>query len=385
MPKSVLTRARQLFRRRKFSQVIRLLESQIFRYRNHAEFYALLGSACLHTGDFGGAESYLRRAEQLNEDHLDTQLGLAAVAFKRSQVEDALKHWLKVVDLDPGNRKARGALDALRKDASWEGSAVNTAAIKIKNVLPSLPVSPWAWVAPLLLVCAASALILAYIFLLPRIAPRRPPRPGVEEIVLSLEQPLSVQTAGSQTAGPQTAGPQTTGPQTTGPQTAEPRPAFTLSDQEIEGAFETIKGYLLEYRDNLALREINTLLHSNASVYVKEKARLMKTFVEDPDFSTIKDPFPFLQVRSNPLLYEDCYVVWKGKAANVLVGEDRITFDLLVGYEDETELLGLVPVTMRFAASVENGDGIEVLGKVRIESDQLHLEAISIHRLYRKG
>ena len=36
MPKSVLVRARQLFRRRKFSQVIRLLESQIFRYRNNA-------------------------------------------------------------------------------------------------------------------------------------------------------------------------------------------------------------------------------------------------------------------------------------------------------------------------------------------------------------
>ena len=79
MPKSVLSRAHQLFRRRRFSHVIRLLESQIFRYRNNAEFYALLGSTCLYTGDFGGAESYLRRAEQLNEEDVTTQLGLAAI------------------------------------------------------------------------------------------------------------------------------------------------------------------------------------------------------------------------------------------------------------------------------------------------------------------
>ena len=360
MPKSVLTRARQLFRRRRFSQVIRLLESQIFRYRNHAEFYVLLGSACLHTGDFGGAESYLRRAEQLNEDHVSTQLGLAAIAFKRGQVEDALNHWLKVIDLDPGNKKARNALNTLRKDVTWEGSAIDPTAIKIKNVLPAVPVSPWAWIAPVLLLCVVAGLTLAYIFLLPRIPPRRPPRPGVEQIVLSLEQPLSTQDS-------------------------EPQGALMLTDKQIAEAFETIKGYLLEYRDNLALREINALLRSNASVYVKEKARLMKTFVEDPDFSTIKDPFPYLQVRSDPALYADCYVVWKGKVTNVRVGEDRIVFDLLVGYEDETELLGLVPVSMGFAASLENGDGIELLGKVRIESDQLRLEAISIHRLYRKG
>jgi hypothetical protein len=64
MPKSVLTRARQLFRRRRFSQVIRLLESQVSRYRNNSQFYALLGTACLHTGDFGGAESYTECKEK---------------------------------------------------------------------------------------------------------------------------------------------------------------------------------------------------------------------------------------------------------------------------------------------------------------------------------
>jgi hypothetical protein len=358
MPKSVLTRARQLFRRRRFSQVIRLLESQIFRYRNNAEFYTLLGSACLRTGDLGGAESYLRRAEQLNEEDVTAQLGLAAIAFKRGQTEEALNSWLKVIDLDPGNKKARNALNALRKESNWEGSVIDPGVIRLKDVLPSLPPSRWVWVAPVVGVCLLAALTLGYYYLLPRFEWRRQPRPGVQDIVLSLERPLVRQNE-------------------------EPQGSFTLSEKQITDTFQAIKDHLLNYRDNLAVVEINRLLLSNASVYVKEKARLMKTFVQDPDFSTIRDPFPYLQVRSEPALYADCYVLWKGKAANVRVGEDQITFDLLVGYQDEKELLGLVPVSLDFAAGVENGDGVEVLGKVRVVGDQIQLKGISVHRLYR--
>jgi tetratricopeptide (TPR) repeat protein len=360
MPKSVLSRARQLFRRRKFSQVIRLLESQIFRYRNNPEFYALLGSACLHTGDFGGAESYLRRAEQLKEEDLGTQLGLAAIAFKRGQTEAALKSWLKVIDLDPGNKKARKALSALRRDANWEGEVMSSEAINIKKLLPPVPLSPWAWIAPLALIGMIAVLAAGYVFLLPRIAARTTTRPGVEQIVLSKDQSL------------------------TAPSSAE-QGEFTLSEKQIADIFETIKEHLLKYQDNLAIREINELLRSNASVYVKEKARLMKTFVQDPNFSTVKDPFPYLEVRSDPGLYADCYVVWRGKVANVRITESEITFDLLVGYEDETELLGLVPVSLDFGAKIENGDGIEVLGKVSVEGEQIRLEGISLHRLYRRG
>jgi hypothetical protein len=162
--------------------------------------------------------------------------------------------------------------------------------------------------------------------------------------------------------------------------------SYSLSEKEISETFETIKRYLLEYRDNLAIREINRLLLSNASTYVKEKARLMKTFVQEPDFSTIRDPFPYIDVQRNPALYVDSFVVWQGKAANVRIGDQQITFDLLVGYQDERELLGLVPVALSFAAAIENGDGIEILGKVEVlppPSGHIRLQGLSIHRIYR--
>jgi tetratricopeptide (TPR) repeat protein len=368
MPKSVIAKAHQLLRRRKFSQVIRLLESQIFRFRNNAEFYSLLGSACLYTGDLGGAESYLQRSEQLNPEDAVPRLGLAAVAYKRGNIEEAIKSWLEIIDREPGNRQALRALGVVRKQASREGSPFPSDTLDIRLLLPPLPPSPWIWLAPVLSVVLLAAVLSGYHFLLPLLQRSRVERPGVEDIELSADRPL----VASQP------------PQSVGAGGAyEPETAFTLTDRQIEETFQSIKRYLLDYRDNLAIREINRLLHSNASAYVKEKARLMRTFVQEPDFATIRDPFPYTEVRREPILYSDTFVMWRGKAANLRIGAEEIAFDLLVGYQDEKELLGMVPVVLRFAANLENGDGVEVLGRVQVREGQIRLEGISIHRLYR--
>jgi tetratricopeptide (TPR) repeat protein len=369
MPKSVLTRAHHLLRRRRFSNAIRLLENQIFRYRNNAKFYSLLGSACLYTGDFGGAESYLRRCEQLNSDDIPALLGLAAIEFKRGQTEAALKIWLKVIDLDPGNRSANHALNTLRKNSVWEGSEVRVDSLRLPSILPPLPSSPWLWWAPILLVLVLAAIFCGYFLILPAVQAKRLLRPGVAEVQLTGTQSLI--------AG------QLTPAEGEGAGSESSEVSFVFTEKQIDENFQGIKDYLLEYRDNLAIREINRLLLSNASAYVKEKARLMKTFVEQPDFSTVKDTFSYLEVIENPELYRDSYVVWSGKAANLRVGEEAITFDLLVGYEQEKELLGLVPVTLDFAAELSNGDGVEVLARVNIDNGLLSLSGVSIHRLYR--
>jgi hypothetical protein len=358
MPKGIVQRAYQLYRRRRFPQAVRLLESQVFRFRDNASFYALLGSACLYAGDLGGAESYLRRADQLQPDDVKVLLGLAAIAFRRSQTDEALQIWLHILDLDRGNRRALHALNTLRKHAAADAGQLFglRESLKIERVYPPVPADRRSWTLPLCLAGAAAVLLLGYLFLLPALRPRRSARPGLAEIELTSSQPaLSVQSGES---------------------------AVVLTDKEIGSAFTQAKQYLLEYRDNLAIREVNRIMLSNASAYVKEKARMLKSFAAEPDFSTVKDPFAFAEVRANPPLYADSYVVWRGKVANVLVGDNAITFDLLVGYQDEHELLGLVPVTLQFAVTLENGTAVEVLGQVRWLDGQMSLRGVSIHKLY---
>jgi tetratricopeptide (TPR) repeat protein len=357
MPKGVIERATQLFRKRKFPQVIRLLESQIFRFRENPIFYRLLGSACLHTGDFGGAESYLRRSEQLRPEDTAVLCGLAAVHLKRGETDKALSLWLRVVDIDPRNRAAARGLNTLREASAEERHPDLTDPRLLRRLLPAVPPPPGRIILPLALAAAAGALVLGYLYVLPRVLPPRRERPGVAEIVLSPSSPALSTQAGT--------------------------PAYVLTEQQVEELFDQAKQHLLDYRDNLAIREINRILLSNASAYVQEKARLLKTFVSTPDFTTVKDPFPFLEVAAEPRLYQDTYVVWKGKTANVRVGEEDIRFDLLVGYQEEKELLGIVPVFLGFAADLQDGDAVEILGQVLVTDSRLALKGISLHRLYR--
>ena len=94
--------ARRLFRARRFPEVIRLLEPEVFRFRESADYFLMLGTACLHTGDLGGAASYLGRARQIKPGSVTALLGMAAVHFKKAETEPALKLWLEALDATPG-------------------------------------------------------------------------------------------------------------------------------------------------------------------------------------------------------------------------------------------------------------------------------------------
>jgi hypothetical protein len=52
-----------------------------------------------------------------------------------------------------------------------------------------------------------------------------------------------------------------------------------------------------------------------------------------------------------------------------------------VGYDKEKELEGIVPVSLTFAAPLENGGALEVLGQVAALNGRLSLLGIAVHRL----
>ena len=356
MPESLLQRASRQYRRRRFLHVIRLLESQIFRFRENADFFFLLGSSCLRAGDLGGAESYLRRADQLRPRDASTQLALAAIHLKRSQVEEALETWLAVVETHPGNRRALRGLELLRRAAAREQPQLLRDPRQIESLYPAVPFNPRVVLVPLAAVAAAALLAAGVVLAVPRLPARSAGRPQVREVRLTAGQPALSST----------------------PQQAR----YPMTEKQVQEAFERTKRYLLQYRDNLATREVNKILLSNASAYVKEKARLLATFTRAPDFTTFKDPFTFREVAADPELYAGCYVRWSGKAANIRVGSEAISFELLVGYEDQKELAGVVPVSAGFAVELESGDALEVLGRVELREGMMALAAASLHRLY---
>jgi hypothetical protein len=160
---------------------------------------------------------------------------------------------------------------------------------------------------------------------------------------------------------------------------------YVLTEKEIEQSFSDVKKHFSRFRDNLAQREINRLLGSNASISVKEQARVIASYIPVPDFTTVSDQFDYEAVTADPFLYKDTFVVWSGKISNLAVGDDRITFDLLVGYENNQILLGIVAVRLEFAVSLNDGNAVEVLGRLNLtEDEEFFLDAVSIHKKVQK-
>ncbi len=349
-----LGEARRLYRARKFPDVIRILEPEVFRYRESFDYFSLLGFSCLHTGDLGGAFSYLSRARHLSRDNVSALLGLAAINFRRHETDDAIKRWLEVLELDPGNKVARRGMDLLRRGLSQEKLQEFIDAGKVRSLYPPLPARGRAGLIAIVVLGVLAVGAAAYLGI--RFFPQRAAeRPGISGIDIPGDLPRLTDTGSDFT--------------------------YMMTEADVRKAFNKAKGFLLGYRDNMATVEINRILLSNASLPVKEKARMLKGFVTQPDFLTLRDSFPYTTVAAEPALYDGCSVSWRGKIANLKVGKTAIIFDLLVGYDKEKELQGIVPVTLGFAADLANGGGIEVLGQIAYQVGKIGLTAISIHKL----
>ena len=354
MKSKSLAEARALFRARKFPDVIRVLEREVFRYREEFEYFHLLGFACLRAGDFGGAFSYLSRAHQLDEDDVNVKLGLAAIYLRRSEDERALKQWLSVLETHPSNPIARRGMTLLRKGMTPDLLQEVIDSGRLKTLYPPLPSRGRAL---RVLVIGLAVLAVSGIgwFAFKSLPARGVERPGIDVISLPLGLPRLID-AGTDFA-------------------------YIMNERDVRDTFQKAKDDLLAWRDNRAAVAINRILLSNAASAVKERARMLKGFITPASFDTLRDAFSYAAVSPRPALYDGCTVRWKGKIANLKAGASAITFDLLVGYDSEKELQGVVPVTLGFAIDLDNGTALEVLGQVVADGATLSLNGIAVHRL----
>ena len=312
-----LGEARGLFRARNFAEVDPGSRSPIlFQYRENVEYFRLLGFSCLQAGDFGGAFSYISRAWQLKDDDVNVILGLAAIHFRRAENESALKRWMEVIELQPNNPVAHRGLDLLRKGMTADDLQLFIETGKIKSLYPPLerraPVG--AILIVLLCVLALGGVAYgAYRLSQPKLSSNRP---GVSVIEIPNGLPSLVDTGSDFT--------------------------YVLSEREVQQLFAKVKNDLLAYRDNMAAMDANRILLSNAAPAIKERARLLKGFVTQASFDTLRDAATYTAVRAQPALYDACSVQWRGKIANLKISKDAINFDLLVGYDQEKELQGIV-------------------------------------------
>jgi tetratricopeptide (TPR) repeat protein len=353
-----IRKAARLYRKRQYTQVINLLEPQVFMFRESWAYYHLLGMSCMYTGDYAGAYSYLRRASDLDDTRSETRLGIGAVLLRRRQVDLAIRNYLDILDTDPRNRRARRALQWIRTLDNPDDVVEWFETGRISKVLPPkgayVPVI--VHIGIILLFLAAGALFLG-----PHAVRavsgffQQDDRPGSE--VLALEE------------------------RSDGLTEEEGSPRFLLSDRDVENLFREVGRLFNDNRDNMVRRELNRISLSNAAPSVKRQAELLRSYLTEPDFTTMADSFPYRDVSDDPELHDGVFVKWRGRIANLSIGEDAITFDLLAGYESGRVVEGIVPVRVPYAVLLNDGESVELIGRVSSGRDTFSLTVTSIRTL----
>jgi tetratricopeptide (TPR) repeat protein len=349
-----LDEAELLYKKRKWAELIGLLEPLSSMYRDNVRYSVLLGSAYLYKEDLGGAYSCFRRAQNADFRDAPAAYGLAAVYIRRGETDKAVQLYVDVLERHPKDRKAKRGLDYLRTESAHGKRQPQN---RLRSLYPNPPVRFGLILLPLLVLSAAVGIVAVVPTIMEYSRKNPPGRAGVQELTLSDDERSS-------------------------PVGSEGGFSIVLTEKEALAAFDKAKKLFAQYRDEAALVELNRLLLSNATRQVKTKAGILASLVREPSFLSMPDRFAYGSVEENPGLYEGVGVIWKGLPANTVGTDTSTVFDLLVGYDDKKRLEGIVPVRANFKVAIAPDRPIEVLARVRSnDAGAFYLECIAIHEL----
>lgn len=347
-----LKKAWKLVKTKKYPQAIRFLEPKVPLFLEDELFYYLLGTSCFHTGDVGGAEFYFKRSLQVDSENIDARLYLAAIQLKKKEQAGAARIWLNILDIEEGNKFAKKGLERLKKikNPSELDNYINSS--EINKLMPSLKgISPVVIPGVLAVASLAAISILLYLFL-PGWLPEKNSRETMAN--LSLENYIGpyIQMDGEY--------------------------IYELTGEEIRELFDSAVEDFHNFDDNSLQMKINKIRLSNASEELKNKISMIESLIQQPTFLSLKTKFNYRDIVRDPMLYRNCYVLWTGKVTNVNIGTEKITFDFLVGYEEETVLEGIVFVEIPFEANINETVPLEILGQIRYRNGKIIVTAVSI-------
>jgi len=344
-----LKKAQVLFKRRKFSAVISMLEPRVIDYRDSFEFFYILGVSCLYMGDTGAAKDYLHRCETIEGTNVSLLTAQAAMYLRRGDTNQAVETYLMILDYEPGNKIASRAMTFIRTKGDIATISQWVSSGKIKRFYPDpgfyFPVLP---VAALVLF---AFIVFLSVFIIRHIPKNNVTRPGdYGDLELSSDEkrnPVDLQSGAVY--------------------------GTILTSEQITQAYEKAKDYFFDHRDNEAQVEINRILNSNAKNTIRQRARTLMDYLDEPTFDTLKKNYTYEEVKADPMLYQDCWVIWSGRVTNVRVDDSYYECDLLVGYENWKRLEGVVALSMQQPVSIDEERPVQVLAKIEIRDKKVLL------------
>jgi hypothetical protein len=349
------------YRKKQYVKAVSYLEKALTTNKNDPEVYLFLGNASLLTGDLDGARRYFRGGLLVNEKDTELQRGLSYVYLNDERIEDAINLWGEILSRDPGEKSIKQLLSRLRETEDMNSFAET---VDLKSFLTaSVPL--YHKLKPYILSLSISfgLLVIIVLFYVTPLYQRTlqrfyPEIVELNEIELPVDEPFI---------------------------DVEPGEAlYSFSEEEVGESFVQIKKYIYRDKVNSALVSLNRIMLSNASLAVKERFRILFTFIDPPDPLSIDYNPHFFEIMKEPAVFEGVYVRWTGRIANLEKRGEDIQFDLLVNYENEDTIEGIARVSISGVYYIENRQDIEVFGTIRgyeKESGKLLVSGILIRDL----
>jgi len=338
----VFTRAVRLAGKKDYDGAIKLLETEANRYNGSFTWYYLLGLSYLYSRIYGRALSYLRLAYEQKRREPNTLLGLAALYLNHGDTDKAVDLYLEVQSIEPSNRIARKALKTIRKFPGPENISDWIDSGRLPVLFPPFPKADVSGKGVAIGIIAASA-VLGVAFIVAGMVGYLPGQRGPRAIPSGITLAAEERDAPMQTDGSY---------------------RYVLTRDETLNYYNEAVKFFTEYRDEAARVRLNRILESNASDPVKNRARLLISYMETPGFDTLRDRFSYSDVIGDPFIYRDCHVIWRGMASNLNIEQSHTSFDFLVGYDTRRTMEGIVQVDYDFAIPVNPEYPVEILGRV---------------------
>lgn len=366
MSRTVLEKAHSLLLRRKFSEAISILEAgrapEI--YKESFTYYMTAGLACLYLGDTGTAGAYFERARHIRMTD-PTLLNAQAVLFlRRGDTDRAIQYYLDVLEYDPDNKTALAAMEFVKAHGSYEEIAKIVDSGEIEKFYPPLGLNPdivkrifWSVVAGIALaVVLFNSNKLSFFsnkVHFGKVA-------GLEGLYLTVDEQNN-------------------------PQTKDMSGnvyRYVLNDKQILKSYENAVNYYGDHRENAAQVEVNRILNSNASDAIKQNAKIVESYFQEPTFDSLLDNYGYATVAQDPVLYLGCWVSWGGRITNAKAEGDSFQCDLLVGYETMERIDGFVPLHFEKAPypALDGERSVKVLAKITAKDGKLALEGRAVYQ-----
>ena len=338
----ILTKAVRLARKKKYDVAITILETEATRYYGSFTYYYLLGVSYLHSKIFGVALTYLKQAYKLKMRDPNTLLGLAALYLNHGDTDKAVDLYLEVQSIDATNRIAKRALKIVRKFPGSENISEWIDSGRLPTLFPPIPkldVSK----KGLALGFVTGAAVLCIFFGIAHIAGMTSLGRSQREIPAGItltaeERDMPVQVGGIY--------------------------RYVLTRSQVLDNYNEALRLFAEHRDDAARIRLNRILESNASEPIKNRARILISYMEVPGFDTLRDRFSYSEVISDPFLFRDTHVIWRGMATNLNIQQNHTSFDFLVGFDTFRIMEGIVQVDYNFAIPINPEQPLEILGRI---------------------